>query len=691
MSYSSTADELREHVRVQVALGYHDADWIADEAASMFEVDEEVVAPIVDECITALAAEAWPEVTDCDRLDAAFAGLDRAGVRARQHFACCNRCGHHEMTEDIHLARELGAKIEGYTFYHRQDAEAVVTSGLLRIRYATLGGEDEADAALGWRIVAALREQGFSPVWSGDPFETIVLQGFVWRRREWPTQEDEEAAWTADAALAEWTTLMRTTTQADLAAGLGSLYMEGLVELGHVDVARTWARAHSPSIVSPAPRCHALARLAERLNSPELALEALACVPFGRLCLLVEVLLRVDMKDPAVRRAARLRALEARPDIHGAAGVAWYLARSGDDDAGLIARVRHRLERTDEAPRYDDSSARAAIAAALWMIDARRGETASAGLMRGHVVAILAEWRYMLDGYAREAIRFAAEACGDAALAGEFAAKPLPASVAEAEANLAKIREGYDEGLFTHYEVGAAEHELLLVKLAHGDLEANIREYAAYARGVRDEVAGSGDDVRTDVERVRDGGRPVAFTTNDSLLAPTAERRLQLAIDAWTAASDRAARRQVGSRGRRILEFAAAFAGQGEVARANALIEMVLAADEDPVVDERAAIVALLAVDALDRAVAFAETSLPRCEAIAPLAVALAAAGRTEEALVWIRKAWPYAWSRERVVALAPALVAVAEDPRAAAGEVLACWAQANAGLDALLPAAWVV
>lgn len=688
MSYSSSAEELREHVRIQVQIGFHDAEAIVEETASMFEVEEEVVEPIVAEYLAALEQEEWPEVTDCDRLDAAFAALDARGIRARQHFACCNTCGHSELTEDIHLARELGATIDGYAFYHRQDAEAAVASGLLRVRYSAIGGR-EADEALGQRIVAALREHGLTPTWSGDLFETIELRGFVWQRGDWPAEEDDEAAWTAEDALREWMAHLREKTTADLAGALGSLYMDRLVEFGLVDVARTWARAHSRSIVSPAPRCLALARLAGRLGSAELALEAIACVPFGRCGLLVEVLLSVDLGDPAVRRAARARALAARPDLHGIAGVAWYLARSSEEDPGLLAQVLQRLDRPERSTILDELSPRTAIAAALWTIHHRCGETDAAAVMRARVVAALADSPHWLAGFATNAIKVAAEACGDVALAGRFADRPLPGSVAEAEAELARIRAGHDEGLYTHHEVGSVEHDLLLVKLRDGDRDANVRELSAYARSLRDEVAGIGAEVMADVERVRDGGAPLAAGPDDSWFTPEGERRLQRYIDTWTAAPDRPARRDAAYRGRKILAAAVAFAGRGDVARANELIALVLAVDERPVVDERAAIVALLAVDELERAVEYAEATSPGCEAIAPLAVGLAQAGRTEEALAWIHKAFMYGWERSRVVALAPAVLAVAEDPRAAAAAMLACRDEANASLDELLPAAW--
>ena len=43
----------------------------------------------------------WPEITDCDRLDRAFAALERQGVVARQHFTCCWNCGNVEIRAEV--------------------------------------------------------------------------------------------------------------------------------------------------------------------------------------------------------------------------------------------------------------------------------------------------------------------------------------------------------------------------------------------------------------------------------------------------------------------------------------------------------------------------------------------------------------------------------------------------------------
>jgi len=57
-----------------------------------------VVREILDREIQALRRdqEAWPEETDCDRLDRAFDRLKSSGILARQHYLCCDNCATHK-------------------------------------------------------------------------------------------------------------------------------------------------------------------------------------------------------------------------------------------------------------------------------------------------------------------------------------------------------------------------------------------------------------------------------------------------------------------------------------------------------------------------------------------------------------------------------------------------------------------
>src|SRR5438270_1567281 len=107
-----TVADLREDARQLVIEGFEGDDAIVDILTTWFTVDletdetirdPEVVRPVARRA-TAAAVRAhrrqqarWPAVTDCDRLDAAFALLERRGVVARQHFMDCASDGLHEI------------------------------------------------------------------------------------------------------------------------------------------------------------------------------------------------------------------------------------------------------------------------------------------------------------------------------------------------------------------------------------------------------------------------------------------------------------------------------------------------------------------------------------------------------------------------------------------------------------------
>ncbi|MFD4948072.1 DUF6891 domain-containing protein, partial [Streptomyces sp. NPDC058409] len=76
----------------------------------------------------------WSDLTDADRLEKAFAGLDERGITAREHFTCC-----------------------------RQSAQTTT--------------------AVGREVAAALGEAGLTVEWDGSPDRAIELTGLDWRKR----------------------------------------------------------------------------------------------------------------------------------------------------------------------------------------------------------------------------------------------------------------------------------------------------------------------------------------------------------------------------------------------------------------------------------------------------------------------------------------------------------------------------
>jgi hypothetical protein len=187
-------DDLHEFIRTQVAAGYATDDEIVTDAVDLFV--ENGASPLaVQAAARAIADQAsaahrdeqagWEATTDCDRLDAAFAELDRGGIYARQHFSCCGTCGASEIAGELHTAAESGYPARGFTFFHVQDTEHAVAGELLYLSYGSYvadGRDPVASVEVGHEVVATLTRHGFAPVWNGKYSHRIALP-LVWRRR----------------------------------------------------------------------------------------------------------------------------------------------------------------------------------------------------------------------------------------------------------------------------------------------------------------------------------------------------------------------------------------------------------------------------------------------------------------------------------------------------------------------------
>ena len=184
-------DDLYEYIRVQVAAGFVPLPEIVDEAVDVFAdttlsptAVREAAVRLADKALAEhLAARAdWPEVTDCDRIDAAFAALDGIGIVARQHFSCCGSCGANDILDECKRVTAESGPVRGYTFFHVQDTESAVGGESLFLSYGTPDGDKEAAVAIGHEVVAALREAGLHPAWNGRHANRIGLP-VVWQRR----------------------------------------------------------------------------------------------------------------------------------------------------------------------------------------------------------------------------------------------------------------------------------------------------------------------------------------------------------------------------------------------------------------------------------------------------------------------------------------------------------------------------
>jgi hypothetical protein len=184
-------DDLHDFIKIQVAAGYAPAGEIIEDATALFAESgmdpasvRHAAHTITDQVLAAHLAEqaTWPAPTDNDRLDAAFADLDRDGILARQHFACCETCGAREIHDELDQAEKAGRTMRGFTFFHRQDTEHAVGGESLYLSFGSPDRDGTATVAIGHEVVDALTRHGLTPAWNGKQVHRILLP-LVWRRR----------------------------------------------------------------------------------------------------------------------------------------------------------------------------------------------------------------------------------------------------------------------------------------------------------------------------------------------------------------------------------------------------------------------------------------------------------------------------------------------------------------------------
>lgn len=127
----------------------------------------------------------WLDATDCDRLEEAFAELDRHGIVARQNFACCQSCGHAEIWEAIDATTQF-RPVWGYVFFHQQDTDNVVNGNYLYLAYGAVDGRSANSLRIGHEVVAALERAGLRAEWNGDLNKRICIPTLEWQRRRLP-------------------------------------------------------------------------------------------------------------------------------------------------------------------------------------------------------------------------------------------------------------------------------------------------------------------------------------------------------------------------------------------------------------------------------------------------------------------------------------------------------------------------
>lgn len=202
--------------REEVVLGFSDLADTLVRVSTAF-TDDEVPPPgspiraIVREVWDARVAEQrrWSDEGDYTRLAAAFAELSARGLVARMHFTCCQTCGVEEIDDERTPVPEggfRGFREWGFTYFHQQDSERLVSGDGLYLAFGTFGPLEDSDPELlargragdqqarqdimdasavraGSVVVDALRTAGLAVTWDGTAGQRILVTITDWRKR----------------------------------------------------------------------------------------------------------------------------------------------------------------------------------------------------------------------------------------------------------------------------------------------------------------------------------------------------------------------------------------------------------------------------------------------------------------------------------------------------------------------------
>ena len=189
----------REYAQIQVcyrvASGFWPAEEIAEtvleecfDPAQVTSDDEAWVGQLIEQAFAAQreAEKTWPAVTDWDKLAAAFAALDGAGIVALHKAGTTQSDGLDNVSEVYHGLGAEDSDVQGYCFYHLQDLQRAIDGHGLMLAFGAIRGDRAKGVEIGRRICAELARAGFRTTWDGTVDQRINIDDVRWQKRYQP-------------------------------------------------------------------------------------------------------------------------------------------------------------------------------------------------------------------------------------------------------------------------------------------------------------------------------------------------------------------------------------------------------------------------------------------------------------------------------------------------------------------------
>lgn len=126
----------------------------------------------------------FPELTDCDKLELAFADLEQQGILTAQNAGYTQSDGFEDINERYYrLSKKEQKAYVGFVFFHGQDLERVLEGGPLLFAFGSGKGDKRLDVKAGKLIQKVLESQGFKVKWNGKSDTRLEISKFKWQKR----------------------------------------------------------------------------------------------------------------------------------------------------------------------------------------------------------------------------------------------------------------------------------------------------------------------------------------------------------------------------------------------------------------------------------------------------------------------------------------------------------------------------
>jgi hypothetical protein len=182
--------DVRDEIAKLVRAGFYDKkrllQIVGEELYAPGELDPNDLAAAIDEEVAKHEAEkkAWPDVTDCDRLNAAFAALNKRGIIALHNAGFTQSDGYEDFRAAL-KSHPQRATVLGYCFYDSQDVEHAVQGEGLHLAFGPVRPKDEESKGpeIGRIVREELERAGLKVKWDGTFATRMSVPQFVWQRR----------------------------------------------------------------------------------------------------------------------------------------------------------------------------------------------------------------------------------------------------------------------------------------------------------------------------------------------------------------------------------------------------------------------------------------------------------------------------------------------------------------------------